>query len=109
MSTKTWLEELEVGSQVIVDHQGRLRLWKVDRVTKTQIIIGMWRFRRSDGGVVGMSGWSRSQLLEPRPELIGRIRRDQLIASILNSRALMERLPLEMLEAFALQLQSVKP
>lgn len=105
----SWLESITEGSQVIVDpgHGLNLRLYKVDRLTKTQIIIGTWRFRRSDGRGVGSDSWHFLQLLEPKPPLIERIRRDRLITYITNSKDSLNRLPLEMLDAFALQLKSV--
>jgi hypothetical protein len=99
----SWLEELKAGDLVAIDSGfgTRLRAWPVDRLTKTQIIIGTWRFRRRDGAAVGGS-W---RLLELRPELKERIRRDKLIDHIQGSGFLMNRLPIDVLEDFSAALK----
>lgn len=101
----SWLEELKPGDLVAVDagFGTRLRAWPVDRLTKTQIVIGTWRFRRRDGGAVG----GNCRLLELRPELRERIRRDKLIHLILLSQREMNRLPIEVLEDFSAALKVV--
>ena len=60
-----WLEELKAGSQVIVERYPDDCLTEIERTTKTQLIIGNMRFRKSDGGLVGGSAWCRTRLLEP--------------------------------------------
>jgi hypothetical protein len=110
----SWLEELKVGDAVIIDAGStavRLAQYTVDRITKTQFIIGTWRFRRADGDRIGPYTLTSPyvKLLQPTPELYNRIRRDKLIGYITRSKDIMERLPLDMLGTFAAQLQSVTP
>lgn len=63
------------------------RLYTVDRVTATQIIIKTLRFRRKDGRAVGESGrWGRSSIELATPEQIEQIQRADLIDRFHNLR-----------------------
>lgn len=108
----SWLEALKVGDPVVISIDGLfkagLHAHKVDRLTATQIIIGEWRFRRSDGQRIGGHGWRGADLHEPKPELLARIRRMRLIRFIVGAEKNMELLPLDELENFAGRLNSFK-
>lgn len=92
-----WLEQLKPGDPVVVSSsRSRKYLTKIDRITKTPLVIkrknfvGEYyevKFRRSDGFAPGDS-WPRERLLEPTPELFEEIRREKLYAtagSLINS------------------------
>lgn len=72
----TWTpESLAVGDAVVVASGGRKDVSRVDRVTKTQVIVGVCRFRRADGRGVGDWGvWGqRPYLREATPAAIAAI------------------------------------
>lgn len=73
------LENLKVGDLVVV--KGNITdiktLSKIDRVTKTQIIIGYRRFRKSDGQLVGRDDWHYANIRPATDEDIERINKDR--------------------------------
>lgn len=73
------LENLKVGDLVVV--KGNITdiktLSKIDRVTKTLIIIGYRRFRKSDGRLVGQDGWHYANIRPATDEDIERINKDR--------------------------------
>jgi len=60
MIDRGWLQDLKAGDDVIVDGRRGRRLAKVERTTKTQIILAgtTVRFRKKDGHVIGGSTWN---------------------------------------------------
>lgn len=64
----SWLEDLKPGDRVFVSSYPRDRIEEVDRLTKTQIIIGGLRFRKLDGCLVNGDGYNRARLEEVTPE-----------------------------------------
>ncbi len=64
MNDTSWLQDLKEGDHVIVAGQSNKRLAKVERTTKTQIILAhsSARYRKSDGYRLGGSAWSFSCL-----------------------------------------------
>jgi hypothetical protein len=61
------LSKLSPGMEVVI-HYGAAHysIAKVERVTSTQIIIGVARFRKNGGVEIGISGWSYRRLtLDP--------------------------------------------
>ena len=73
------LENLKVGDLVVV--KGNITdiktLSKIDRVTKTLIVIGYRRFRRSDGQLVGRDDWHYANIRPATDEDIERIKKDR--------------------------------
>ena len=67
----SWLDEIAVGDTVVISavHQ-RLDIVKVERLTKTQIIVVGYtmKFSRKDGYSIGESGYYRTRLLEVTKE-----------------------------------------
>ncbi len=51
------LENVQVGDTLILSGRHTSRAVKVDRLTKTQIVIDLNKFRKSDGQIVGGSDW----------------------------------------------------
>ena len=69
------LDEIEAGHWVYVGcgcsrHAGDYLLKKVDRITKTQIIISDRRFNRVNGGEIGSRAYHAESIIIPTPELI---------------------------------------
>jgi hypothetical protein len=84
----SWLKRLKVGDDVIVQYYGMggrqtLAIKKVERVTNTQIIIGVAKFRKGNGCEIG-GGYHSADLLMPTPEALAIVketnrRRDLII------------------------------
>ena len=72
MTNQEWLSNLKVGDYVLLDATrnlgGAISIRKVDRLTKTQIIVGHTKFRRSDGRQIGVGGWTTTLIVEPTQE-----------------------------------------
>ena len=49
---KEWLKNLKVGNTVVVFGRNFKRICTVDRLTKTQVVVGGLKYRISDGGLV---------------------------------------------------------
>jgi DNA replicative helicase MCM subunit Mcm2 (Cdc46/Mcm family) len=88
MTDKTFLENLKPGDRVVISSGGvsdRKRVGRVERLTKTQIIVDGSRFRKSDGWQPG-DYWNRAWLQEASEETIKEIaarqRRRQIVAKI---------------------------
>jgi len=82
-----WSLELKKGDPVIVDlgrsmHNCPLREYKIDKVTPTQFVIGNWRFRRSDGVMIGEPGM---KIIERTQERLDIIERHELVGYIVNN------------------------
>ena len=91
MGNDDWLKKLEVGDVVIVgacSSWGHASIGKIDRLTKTQIIIGTSRYRRTDGRIVGRivgeSSWGGSWLYEATETKIDEIRHRNRKAKAVN-------------------------
>jgi len=75
-----FLNNLKEGDTVVVDHSfGRVRLATVDRLTKTQFIVGSYRYSRKDGYRIGQHYGRRDFLREPTPTVVEKINRDRAI------------------------------
>ncbi len=83
MTDNEWLSNLKAGDDVCIDIKRRVggvtSIRKVDRLTKTQIIVGHTKFRRSDGRQIGVGGWTTTLMAEPTQE-----RRDEVEKAILS-------------------------
>ncbi len=81
------LENVQVGDTLIWNgrHLADSRIVKVTRLTKTQIIIGTNRYRKSDGKTVGGgSVWSSNNVRIPEDGEIEKIREAQLHQKLVN-------------------------
>ena len=79
MSNK-WLENLRVGDDVVVAGEYKA-LTKVERTTKTQIIAGDSKFRKSDGYTVGNRGF---KLIQVTDEIVTEIKNDDLRLTVIS-------------------------
>ena len=75
---KEWLNDLKPGDQVILGssaHTGVDSIGKVERLTKTQIVIkgSSIRYRRIDGRRIGASCWYESWICQATQEKIAEI------------------------------------
>lgn len=77
------LKDLQAGDEVIVDSLYDRTIAKVDRVTKTQIVIGTERFRKQSGWSVGGNIWHRKSIYVPTEEDISEIKEEALRKKIL--------------------------
>lgn len=87
----SWLDELKPGDKVSLSghrwhNTNRYSFPTVDRVTKTQIIIGTKRYRKSNGSLVGDTSrfnreyiweynekWYQDEMLERKRDLVTRM------------------------------------
>lgn len=83
------LETVKKGDVLLISghFQSDDKLGKVDRVTKTQVVIGNNKYRISDGRAIGYAGsWNTPRAIIPKPEHIEavsiRIEKKQLIDAL---------------------------
>jgi hypothetical protein len=83
---REWLATLKAGDEVHVSESMTKddSIRKVDRTTKTQIVIGNSKFRRSNGFPVGSDTWIRRHIEKPTAESRKRIKRARMVR-LLNS------------------------
>ncbi|MBV7502066.1 hypothetical protein [Achromobacter sp. ACM05] len=63
MEDREWLQSLTDGSEVLVTGTWvKPRIATVDRVTKTQIIVGGSRYSKETRQLIGADRWSRAQI-----------------------------------------------
>lgn len=75
------INDLQAGDLVLVIRNNRKVLTKVDRTTKSQIIVHNVRYRRDNGCRCGDS-WCIQRIVIPTEMEIEEIRRDKLITAI---------------------------
>jgi len=80
MIDATSLSDLKLGDQVILRYSMPFvddKIETVDRLTKTQIIVGTYRFRISDGYQVGTSDgrWGYYRIIPATPDQIAEVER----------------------------------
>ena len=86
---RIWLDSLKAGDQVIVDGD-ELELRAVARTTKTLIVIGEEKFRRSDGTTMRGDVWRPRSLRQPTDELLSRCEQLRLKRAARRSITLLE-------------------
>lgn len=71
-----WLSNLKPGDQVIVEERSNISIRKVERLTKTQIVLEgtTTKFRRDSGRQVSGDTWHMQYLYEATPERVAEIR-----------------------------------
>lgn len=72
------LKDLKAGDDVIVTSMCHRRIAKVDKVTKTQIIIDNARFRRDSGWQCGSDRWNVRRIYVPTEKEISDIKEENL-------------------------------
>ena len=72
------LKDLVVGDNVLVRGMHCRRIAKVDKVTKTQIVVNNARFRRDSGWQCGGDSWSRKSISVPTEKEISDIKEENL-------------------------------
>lgn len=72
------LKDLVVGDDVLVKGMNHRRIAKVDKVTKTQIVVDNTRFRRNSGWQCGGDSWNRKSISVPTEKEISDIKEENL-------------------------------
>ena len=72
------LKDLVVGDDVLVTVMSYRHIAKVDKVTKTQIIVNNARFRRDSGCQFGSDRWNVRRISVPTEKEISDIKEDVL-------------------------------
>ena len=112
---KSDLEDVQAGSILVsVDSHAQSRVVTVDRVTKTQIVIGHSKYRKSDGTMIGQGIWTRGHIRWPRNENevteIKSEERRKMLARRVSDRCQLHNirdLPLESLEQLNKTIQQI--
>lgn len=72
------LKDLVVGDDVLVEGVIHRRIAKVDKVTKTQIVVDNARFRRDSGWQCGSDSWNVRRISVPTEKEISDIKEENL-------------------------------
>ncbi len=72
------LKDLIAGDDVLVVGRYRRCIAKIDKVTKTQIVVNNARFRRDSGWQCGGDSWSRKSISVPTEKEISDIEEENL-------------------------------
>ena len=79
------LKDLVVGDDVLVIGMYRRRIAKVDKVTKTQIVVNNARFRRDSGWQCGSDSWDRKSISVPTEKEISDVKEENLRKILINT------------------------
>ena len=79
------LKDLVVGDDVLVTGTFLRRIAKVDKVTKTQIIVNNARFRRDSGWQCGIDRWDRKSISVPTEKEISDVKEENLRKTLIYS------------------------
>ena len=72
------LKDLVAGDDVLVVGMSCRRIAKIDKVTKTQIVVKNARFRRDSGWQYGGDSWNRKSISVPTEKEISDIKEENL-------------------------------
>lgn len=72
------LKDLVVGDDVLVTSMCHRRIAKIDKVTKTQIVVDNVRFRRDSGWQCGGGRWDMKSISVPTEKEISDIKEENL-------------------------------
>jgi hypothetical protein len=97
---KEWLKNIQVGDLVMATNRNGHEIVKVQRITKTQIVVTDGRkFNNQNGDLVGGGPWGICSLIESTPEMRQAVyashKRIRLSKRIKDS---VDKLPLDILE-----------
>ena len=79
------LKDLVVGDEVLVTGTLHRRIAKVDKVTKTQIIVNNARFRRDSGCQFGSDRWNVRRISVPTEKEISDVKEENLRKILINT------------------------
>ena len=79
------LKDLVVGDEVLVTGTFNRRIAKVDKVTKTQIIVNNARFRRDSGWQFGSDRWNVRRISVPTEKEISDVKEENLRKILINT------------------------
>ena len=79
------LKDLQVGDTILVSCAWNRRLSKVQRVTKTQIVVDNIRFNRQSGWQLGQCRWNRFKLYVPTEKEIAEIKEEEIHKKLIYS------------------------
>ena len=72
------LKDLKAGDDVLVTGRSCRRITKIDKVTKTQIVVNNARFRRDSGWQCGGDRWNVRKISVPTEKEISEIKEETL-------------------------------
>ena len=79
------LKDLVVGDEVLVTGMYYKRIAKVDKVTKTQIVVNNARFRRDSGWQCGSDIWNVRRISVPTEKEISDVKEENLRKTLIYS------------------------
>ena len=79
------LKDLVAGDEVLVTVMSYRHIAKVDKVTKTQIVIDNARFRRDSGCQCGGDSWNRKSISVPTEKEISDVKEENLRKILINT------------------------
>ena len=79
------LKDLVVGDEVLVTGTFNRRIAKVDKVTKTQIVIDNTRFRRDSGWQCDSDRWNVRRISVPTEKEISDVKEENLRKILINT------------------------
>ena len=77
------LKDLVVGDNVLITSRSYRRIAKVDKVTKTQIVVDNVRFRRDSGCQCASGSWYRKIISVPTEKEISDVKEENLRKAII--------------------------
>lgn len=77
------LKDLVVGDDVLVTSMCHRRIAKIDKVTKTQIVVNNARFRRDSGWQCGNDRWDSKSISVPTEKEISDIKEENFRKELL--------------------------
>lgn len=79
------LKDLVAGDNVLVTGMYHRRIAKVDKVTKTQIIVNNARFRRDSGWQYGGDSWNRKSISIPTEKEISDVKEETFRKKLIHT------------------------
>ena len=79
------LKDLVVGDEVLVTGTFNRRIAKVDKVTKTKIVIDNARFRRDSGCQFGSDRWNVRSISVPTEKEISDVKEENIRKILINT------------------------
>lgn len=79
------LKDLVAGDDVLVVGRYCRRITKIDKVTKTQIVVNNARFRRDSGWQCGSDRWNVTRISVPTEKEISDIKEENLRKTLIYS------------------------
>lgn len=70
------IKDLQVGDSVLVTGMSYRRIAKIDKVTKTQIVVDNARFNKNSGWQCGSNIWNRRKIYIPTEKQIAEIKEE---------------------------------